>query len=107
MIDWIQVAGFTITLVLFIGVVFGGWAYYNSEQRKVHTSESDKLAVTRGKRIEDLEDQIERNEQRHTQQLDEMNKQIQHQQGQIDMLRAMKTEEIIEGVVKGLKGRAT
>ena len=92
MIDWIQVAGFTITLVLFIGVVFGGWAYYNSEQRKVHTSESDKLAITRGKRIEDLEDHIAR-----------LEKSVQNQQGQIDMLRAMKTEEIIEGVVKGLK----
>lgn len=99
-VDWVQVAGFMVTLVLFIGVVFGGWAYYNSERRKVHTDESDKLADTRGKRIEDLEDQVLRNEERHTKEMAAMSDKLQHQQGQIDLLRQMKTQEIIDGVVK-------
>ena len=91
MIDWIQVAGFSITAVLFLGVIFGGYAYYNSEVRKIHTSESDNLAATRGQKIDDLEAEIEA-----------MKQKLQNQQGQIDMLRQMKTQEIVDGVVEGI-----
>lgn len=87
-VDWIQVAGFTITVVLFLGTVIGGWAYFTSEVGRVRTKESDLLARTRGEKIDDLEAEIEK-----------MKGTIQNQQGQIDMLREFKTQEIIDGVV--------
>lgn len=99
LIDWWQVAGFLVAFGMLMLIILGGYAYYSSEKRKVHTAESDKLADTRGKRIEDLEHQIERNEVKHAESIAEMDAKIQHQQGQIDMLRAMKTQEIIDGVV--------
>ena len=102
-VDWIQVAGFMITLVLFLGVVFGGFAYYNSSQRKVHTAESDSLVRTRGQRIDDLEDELERVKAANAASEKALLERIQNQQGQIDMLREMKTEEIIVGVREGLK----
>jgi hypothetical protein len=93
-VDWIQAAGFMITVVLFVGLVFGGWAYYNSERAKVHVAESDDLVKTRGQKIDDLQEEIT-----------ELNAKLDNQQGQIDMLRKLKTEEIIDGVIKGLKKR--
>ena len=93
-IDWWQVAGFMVALSMLVLLLIGGYAYYSSEKRKVASKASNDLADTRGKRIEDLEDEITR-----------MREQMQNQQGQIDMLRAFKTQEIISGVVEGLRNR--
>lgn len=100
-IDWIQVAGFMITLVLFVGLVFGGWAYYNSERAKVHTAESDDLVKTRGQKIDDLKKEIADIKAKGESEIADLREIIQNQQGQIDMLRKLKTQEIIDGVVAG------
>lgn len=101
-VDWIQTAGFMVTFAIFVGLTFGGWAYYNSERAKVHTKEADLLVRTRGAKIDDLQEELEEVKRKNAEEIASLHELIANQQGQIDMLRKLKTAEIIEGVREGL-----
>jgi membrane protein implicated in regulation of membrane protease activity len=90
-IDLALLGNFLIGLVMFGAVIVAASIYIRSAIRKEHHDEVEDLAETRGKVIQDLRDKVARLEE-----------QVQNQQGQIDMLREMKTQEIVEGVVEGI-----
>ena len=93
MIDWDHFVEIAIAVIMFAAVVAGASVYIRSAVRKEHHGEVEDLAETRGKVIDDLRDKVNH--------LEEL---LANQQGQIDMLRAMKTQEIIDGVVDGIAG---
>ena len=80
-----QVVGFLI-------VVVGAAIWVRSSVAKVRCTETERLAAVRKEALEDLRGKVS-----------ELEKTVERQQGQIDMLRTMKTGEIIDGVVDGLK----
>ena len=90
-IDWSHFVEVTIAVVMFSAVVAAAAVYIRSAVRKEHHGEVEDLADTRGKVIDDLRDKVNK--------LEEL---VLNQQGQIDMLRAMKTQEIVDGVVEGI-----
>lgn len=86
---WLNVA---MGFVAFAAVIGAAVVVIISAVRKQSTEELKGLAETRGKTIDDLQSKVE-----------QLERTVQNQQGQIDMLRQMKTQEIIEGVVQGIK----
>ena len=91
MIDWGRTVEIAVAFIAFAGILAAASVYIRSGIRKEHHEEVEDLAETRGKVIQDLREKVDR--------LEEL---IANQQGQIDMLRAMKTQEIVDGVVKGI-----
>lgn len=74
-----------------LGALAAGVTYLVSQYRRTNCEEAQELAETRGDRIKDLEDHMRRQDLR-----------IAELQGQIDMLRKLKTNEIVDGVVEVL-----
>ena len=88
MIEWVQVGQGVGAFIMFAAIMAVASIYIRSAITREHHSEVEDLAETRGKVINDLRDKVSR--------LEEL---VQHQQGQIDMLRAMNAQEIVDGVV--------
>lgn len=78
-----------IELIGFGVLVIAGAVWLRSALAKQRHEELSELAATRGDRIRDLESHVTR-----------LQEQVSGLQGQIDMLRALKTAEIAEGVVE-------
>ena len=77
-----------LELTYFAGVVLAAAIYLRSALSKQRTKELEDLASTRGERIDDLEKKV-----------DSLSEHIQKLEGQIEMLTALKTDAIIDGVV--------
>jgi hypothetical protein len=92
----VQIAGY-------FGLAAAAIVYLKSNVQKSKSNESLALAELRGERIDDLEKHIARIETDMAAQKAEMLKQIAHLQGQVDAVRGLKTAEIIDGVLVGLK----
>ena len=80
--------GQLLELTYFAGVVLAASIYLRSTLSKQRTTELEELASTRGQRIDDLERKVE-----------VLSEHISKLEGQIDMLTALKTDAIIDGVV--------
>ena len=82
---------FVLELLGFLAVVVGGLVWLRSEISKQRCAETQELADTRGDRIHDLEEHQKR-----------MEIEIAELRGQVEMLRQLKTSEIVSGVVEGI-----
>lgn len=82
---------FVLEIIAFTVLVVGGVVWLRSDLTKERCKEAQELADTRGDRIQDLENHQKR-----------MEIEIAELRGQVDMLRQLKTSEIIDGVVGGI-----
>jgi TolA-binding protein len=81
-----------VNLLGFAAVVFAGVVYLRSALVKQRHEELEQLAETRGNRIEDLKEEV-----------DKLRTEVANLSGQIQAIQGLKTTEIITGVVTGLK----
>lgn len=88
MFELVLLGGEVVGLIILIAV---GVAWLRSRLAQQNCLEAAKLADTRGERIEDLEAHVKRQDLA-----------IAELRGQIEMLRRLKVEEIVEGVVEGI-----
>ncbi len=80
-----------INLALFAGVVIAALVYARSQVAKQAQDETQDLADTRGKTISDLRVEIA-----------DLQDSLRNMEARLNVLEAMQTDEIIEGVIPGV-----
>ena len=87
--DYLTVSGSVLAFLLIIVLAV---VYLRSEVRKANAAETEALVETRGKVNDDLREEVA-----------DLKNTVAEMQGQIDMLRSFKTQEITDGVIAGVK----